>query len=150
MNTGRLPALRESSGLPAVSRGAVGRRGPPTRRPVLGAAGGYGPMGALEALYRGQSSHDWYAAEQQSLHREANERAVTIGQVAAERTAAAEAYRQSETERVAAIVNDPALLARLKRYWSRGITGENIQDPLAPAPAPRTGPPSAGRTVSGG
>ncbi len=100
----------------------------------------------------GQSSHDAYHAEVDSLHAEATERGVTIREVAAERQAAAKAERQAEAARVAGIVNDPMLLQRLKRYWNRGLTGEWIQNPLdpPPAPAPRTGPPSSGRQVSGG
>src|SRR5258706_888245 len=103
-------------------------------------------MDALDSYYRGHSSHDAYHAEIDSLHAEAVERGVTIRQVAAERREAEAAAREAEAERVAAIVNDPALLQRLKRYWNRGLTGERIQNPLdpppAPAPASRTGAPS--------
>ena len=114
-------------------------------------------MGALEDFYAATgSSHDWYVREQQSLHREADERGLSVGEVASERYEAVQNERRAEAERVAAIVNDPALLRRLKAYWERHLTGESwLQDPLAPPPAPRkpaprTGPPvvSAGRTVN--
>jgi hypothetical protein len=113
-------------------------------------------MSALSDFYAGQSSHEWYRAEQQSLHQEAEQRGLSVGEVAAERYAAVAEQRRAEAERVAAIVNDPALLRRLKAYWERHLTGESwLQDPLAPPPAPRkpaprTGPPvvSAGRTVN--
>jgi hypothetical protein len=114
-------------------------------------------MGALEEYYRGQpSSHDAYHAEIDSLHAEAVERGVTIRQVATERREAERVSREAEAERVAAIVNDPALLHRLKAYWNRGITGDwGLQNPLDPPPAPvrhraGTSAPSSGRQVSGG
>ena len=113
-------------------------------------------MGALEDFYAATgSSHDWYVREQQSLHQEAEQRGLSVGEVAAERYEAVAEQRRGEAERVAVIVNNPARLRDLKRFWNRGLTGETwLTDPLAPAvlaaPAPRTGPPvvSAGRIVN--
>jgi len=111
-------------------------------------------MQNLDDYYRGQSSHDWYHAEIDSLHAEAVERGVTIRQVAAERQEAALAYRQSEAERTAEIVDNPGLLRQLKRFWNRGLTGDwGLRNPLDPPPTPnpsasRTGAPSSGRSIS--
>jgi hypothetical protein len=106
-------------------------------------------MSELTTFYRQQPTVAQEAAE---LDATARARGLTARELAAERDQAAAEYRQAETARVAEIVNNPALLAQLRRYWNRGITGETLlTDPLAPVPpaptAPRTGQASSGRSV---
>src|SRR5260221_4110514 len=75
-------------------------------------------MGALEDHYRGQSSHDAYVAEVESLHAEASERGLTIREVAAERRAAALDYRKAEQARIDAMVNDPQMLHAIRAHFA--------------------------------
>jgi len=111
-------------------------------------------MQNLDDYYRGQSSNAWYHEELASLQAEADQRGTSLRQVEDERRSAANDARQAELQRVQALIDDPALLRKLKRFWNSGLTGERgLQNPLDPPLAPnpyasRTGAPSSGRSIS--
>src|SRR5260370_35730610 len=111
-------------------------------------------MSALDDLYRQQPAHEWVDAEQAATQQTAEELGISFRQAEYERAKAAAEYRKAEQERVAAIVNDPVRLRRLKDYWAPVPLGQQrppnpLEAPAPPTPDPNR-PPSAGRTVSGG
>jgi hypothetical protein len=121
-------------------------------------------MGVLDSYYRGQSSHDWYHAEQDSLRAEALARGVSVRVIENERQAAAVAYRRSEQERINALLADPDAVRQLRAATApRPIAEDGTSPPAPPLPtwppvdrnapppqAPQTGAPaSSGRQVSG-
>lgn len=113
-------------------------------------------MSELERFYAGQTSAEWYRAEQASLRQEAAERGMTLYQLQGERQAAAAESRLAESRRVAELVSDPVLLRALRAYWAPVPLGQQrppnpLEAPAPPTPTPDTNrPPSAGRIVSGG
>ena len=72
-------------------------------------------MGALDDLYRQQSAHNWYQAEQAAIQAEAEEGGISFRQAEQERAQAAVAYRNGDYSGGPRIERAPGVAACVAR-----------------------------------
>jgi hypothetical protein len=118
-------------------------------------------MSALDDHYRQQPANQWYReqqAERADMYDEAEERGVSVRQVAHERERADREWREADRARVRALLDDPTTLRQLRAQWEpRPILPDGtvapaavVQTPQPEAPRDPNAPPSAGRSISPG
>jgi hypothetical protein len=116
-------------------------------------------MSALDNFYRQQPAHEWYRAQQAEradMYDEAEERGVSVRQVAHEREQADREWREADRARVRALLDDPTTLRQLRAQWEPqpilpdGAVAPQVAEPPEPEPVDPNAPPSAGRSISPG
>jgi len=120
-------------------------------------------MSALDDYYRQNPATKWYRdlmAERDDMRAEAEERGVSVRQVAYERERAEREWREADRARVRALLDDPDTLRALRRQWEpRHQLPDGTYPPIPPIPplptpepppAPRdpNAPPSSGRNIN--
>ncbi len=115
-------------------------------------------MSALDDHYRQQPANQWYReqqAERADMYDEAEERGVTVRQVAHERERADREWREADRARVRALLDDPTTLRQLRAQWEpRPVQPDGTVAPLVaqaqetPEPRDPNAPPSSGRSIS--